>query len=489
MARRTIRAQRSSPYLIALVVIFSVLFVAAAVGWGWTWSIRNEELAKVFGQQRLDQAKDTDQLFAEWAKKGEPFGKTLLVDIIDAEEVQTKEYRSQIPPLIQRLSGESPDNLPAQQLRQAASDVVKATADELKITAQTLAKSFEGEKGAEKQADLRPPHMVAAMRDLRQRIDALVLQTKTDQAAINTIDTQIKGLQAELETTKKEDARHIQQLEAEKVDERNRLTAARDNAILVQQQLEKALREAVDRHATDKKLWLAEAEKSKQALTALTSKLTTVSAEVAKFREVPTEMSVDGKIVRVSATENLAYGDFGKQDGVILGMTFSIFSAGELGKAEPQPKGQCKVVKFLGNDASELRVELLKKDNPVIEGDLLVNPVYSRTQHLTFYLVGRMQLEVGGANIAEQIKGLIQANGGNISNTLAPKVDYVILGEAPAVPPQPGPAAGPMERQVYDQLYKQYLDYVQATSHAREYGTPVYSLNKFMSLMGMAGQM
>ena len=113
MARRTIRARRSSPYLIALVIIFAVLFVAAAIGWGWTWNTRNEELALTFGQQFVDRCAQTEknpiaEVRSMYGDPGTP--SATIVDIIKFHKDQADAYRSDIPRLTQPLTGDVPSS-------------------------------------------------------------------------------------------------------------------------------------------------------------------------------------------------------------------------------------------------------------------------------------------------------------------------------------------------------------------------------------------
>jgi hypothetical protein len=488
MARRTIRAQRSSPYLVAMVVVLAVLFVAAAIGWGWTWNKRNEELANTFGLDRLEQAAKADQdPFTMFLKtKYQELGKN-YADVVDNLSKQSDEFRSEIPRLIRQINGETAANLPPQQLRQAVSDTLKLSSTELDEMAKSLQNSFAGQPGAEAQANVKVTYLVPAVRDLRMRVDALTRQVKDDTQANLKLQGQVDGLNASLDSTRKDNTQEVAQLQESMKAERTSLSVARDNAIAVQQQLEVALKQAIDRHMADKKAFLTESEKFKNRESTLTNTLKQVSHEVQEYRKIPTEQAVDGHIIRLSEAENVAYGDLGKRDGILLGLTFAIFGQGELGKPQPEPKAQCRVVKIM-DDACELRVEQIRKDSPVVTGDLLINPVYSRTQRLSFYLVGRMTFEPGGTDNGEQIKSLIQRSGGRIETTLTHQVDYLIMGEQPAVPAAPGSAASPMERQAYERSLKSFVDYAESRTKAEQFGIPIYSLNRFMSLMGMAGQ-
>jgi hypothetical protein len=488
MARRTIRAQRSSPYLIAMVVIFAVLFVAAAVGWGWTWNKLGEERALTFGADKVDAAARVDQdPFAMYFGKYKKSASDTILKVVETKDEELKDFQSEIPRLIAQINGESAANLDAGRLRQTTSDALKLSTVELDETAKSLQNSFVGVPGADKTADIKATALVPGIRELRARLDALVIQVKNDNDANAKLQATVDGLGGSIEGMKKTNTQEVAQLQSQLSDERKSLTVARDNAIGVQQQLQVALKDEVDRHLADKKEWLDKESKYKNRESTLSNTLKQVSGKVEEYRKIPTEMSVDGHIVSLSSSESVAYGDLGKKDGILLGLTFSIFSQGELGKAAPEPKAQCRVVKIM-DDACELRVELLRKDSPVVPGDLLLNPVYSRTQRLSFYLVGRMTFEPGGTDHGEQIKGLIQRGGGRLESTLTHQVDYLVMGEQPGIPVAPGAAASPMERQAYERALKAFVDYAESKTKAEQYGIPIYSLNRFMSLMGMAGQ-
>jgi translation initiation factor 2B subunit (eIF-2B alpha/beta/delta family) len=485
MARRTIRARRASPYLLYLVIGFSILMVAGFVAAGWLYSLRNEERTKTFGLERLRQAAE---------EKSDPYRKVFdmypeagntLVDIIENRSRVVDEYKSEIQRLTERLVGDPFNTQQGNVLRQSVSDVIKSTSDVLAQASQTLQKSYQ--VGTETGADVRMTSMQAAIRSLMQRIDALVLLVNQDATNAATLETQVKGLQDELKAAKDEHARQVAQLQQDLKDEKARLSAARDSAIAQSQQSDKAKQLTEDRLIADRRQAAAEKEKlERQALT-LQNDLKEVSGELAGYRKVPTETGVDGHIVSVAEQGTVAYGDLGRKDGVLLGMTFSIFSPTELGKNEPKPKAQCRIVKIM-QDACELRVFQLQGANPVVSGDVLLNPVYDRERRLRFVLVGKMDIDGDGMDDTEQLKALIQEFGGRIDTTLTVQTDYLVIGEQPAVPAAPSATDGPGVRQKYEEGRKQFIEYTEAIAKAENFNIPVLSLNRFLGLVGLAGQ-
>ena len=83
---------------------------------------------------------------------------------------------------------------------------------------------------------------------------------------------------------------------------------------------------------------------------------------------------------------------------------------------------------------------------------------------------------------------MIQEFGGRVDTDLTVQTDYLVLGEEPKVPPAPGADAGPMERRLYEEVRKAYIEYKKVESAARDFGIPILSLNRFLGLVGIAGQ-
>ena len=493
MARRTIRARRASPYLLYLVIALSLLTVAAAVGWGWMYSLKQQGEQNAFGRARIEvpgaNMQELWRQVAEGRIEKDSFYEekgTNLYDMVLAQKDVADKYRFEITQLSQRLTGDDFATQQGQQLRQSVADTLKATADLLEQAGKNVANSYKvGPEGAT--GDVKMTSMQAAIRSLIQRVDALVVQIKQDGTTIGTLQTQLKGVQEELAAAKAEQARQLAQAQANLQDEKARLTKARDDAVAQSNQMKEDIQRTVDRMLVDRRRATAEKEKLQRDLLTLQSNLKDVTAEVAKFRKVPTETGVDGRIITVASLGGVAYGDIGKKDGVLLGMPFSIMAPNELGKTEPLPKAHCRIVKIM-NDSCELRIFQSTPDNPVVAGDVLLNPVYDRSRRLHFLLVGKMDINGDGLDDAEQLKALIQEFGGRVDGSLTVQTDYLVVGEEPAVPAQPGAAASPMERQDYVAARQRFIEYSEARANAENFSIPILNLNRFLGLLGVAGQ-
>jgi len=480
-----IRAQRSSPYLLYLVIAFAILTVGGWVFGAWMYSKQQQTLRHVFGEPMLQATPDITVLWNETQDKYRDDGNT-LVQVIETKEARANTYRKEIQRLTERLAGDPFSNQFGEDLRQSVSDVLKATNDILILTEQELQQSLEV-GGEVPRADIKPTTMVAAIRSLVQRTSALVLQIKEHKSTIDSLNAQIKGLEGELAAAKGEHKRQVGQLQNELNDEKKRLAEARQSAEDLSQRLKEDMQRLQDRLVVDRRAWDTEREAFKRELMKLQNQLKDMGQIVAKFREVPSESGVDGHIVSIGQEVGVAYADLGKGDGVLLGMPFSIFSPNELGKPVPQPKANARIIKIMDN-ASELRIYEMQGENPVVAGDVLHNPVYDRQRRMRFVLVGKMDIDGDGIDDTEELKALIQQFGGRIDDQLTVQADFLVVGEEPPVPAPPSQGAPPQVVNEYEQQRAKFIEYSTAKANAENFAIPILNLNRFLGLAGIAGQ-
>jgi len=485
MARRLIRARRASSYQLYLLIAFVLIAVVCGVGWIWTWSLMDQHNLNTFGADRIRTAEETGQnpwrayFYDTWGKEGPN-----LIDVLKSKDQLANEYRHEIQRLTQGLMGDPFDTKHGQPLRQSVSDILHSSSGLLIQSSEVLKKSYMG--GAEPAADVRPPHMQAAVRALLQRIEGLVEQVRQNNQSATDLQTQITGLQEELKAAKDAHRVQVEQLQQNLEDERKRLTAARDNAVRQSERFEKQMQQRQDRHIQEKRQWETERRQLERSLLVTRSNMKDLAELVAEFRKVPPEAGVDGNIVQVGELGEVAYADIGKRDGVLLGMSFAIFGRQALGKTDAPRKADVRVVRIM-DDSCELRI-YQQTDEPVVVGDILHNAVYDRERHLRFMLIGRMDMDDDGVDDSERLKAMIQEFGGRVDTDLTVQTDYLILGEEPEVPPAPGADAGPMERRLYEEVRKAYIEYKKVEAAAREFSIPILSLNRFLGLVGIAGQ-
>jgi len=487
MARRTIRARRASPYLLYLVIALSILTVACAVGWAWMYSLRNEDRIFVVGEQVLqDAGRRGVDAFREVLDKYPEDRNVPLANILEKRDQLAKEYRSEIQRLTDRLANNPFTTQEGDSLRTSVSSVLAADSELLAAASQTLQKSYA--VGAEQPTEVKMTSPEDAIRSFMKRTDALVMLAKQDLTTVGNLETQLKGIQDELAAAKAAHKQQTEQLNARLTDEKNRLTAARDSALGTAKQETDRAQQTLDRLIAERRKWAEDKEKLDRQILVLNSNLKDLGEIIRKFRDVPTESGVDGHIVSVAEQGSVGYGDLGKKDGVLLGLTFSIFGAVELGRANPQPKAQCRIVKVM-QDACELRINYpYKGTSPVVSGDVLLSPIYDRARRLRFCLVGKMDINGDGLDDTEQLKALIQQFGGRVDPTLTVQTDYLVVGEVPTVPPPPAPSDSPMVKQMYEETRKRFIEYTEAIANAQSFSIPILNLNRFLGLVGIAGK-
>jgi hypothetical protein len=200
---------------------------------------------------------------------------------------------------------------------------------------------------------------------------------------------------------------------------------------------------------------------------------------------------VDGTVVGTSPADNKAFISLGKKDHVVLGMTFVVYPSGTAIRPDasgryPRGKAQLEVLD-IGESSSTCRVVAESKGNPVVKGDNIANAIYDPKKIYRFVVFGNFDVEQTGQATPhgrDQIEAIVKNWGGQVTKDLTGDVDFLILGQRPVLPPEPGTGA-PIEivreyirqQQVveeYDRLFKQ----AEATS------LPVLNENRLYTLTG-----
>jgi len=479
-----IRARRASPYQLYLLIAFVVIAVGLGVGLAWTWSLMDQHNMNTFGLERLQRAKESGRdVWREVLDKYQGEGAT-LVDVIEAKEKLANEYRFEIQRLTDRLLGDPFSTQQGQQLRQSVSDVLNTTNDVLVLCSDALKKSYQvvSAQGGEVQMT----SMQLAVRSAIQRIEALVLEVRQNNQSMEDLKGQIKGLQAELAAAKEQHAVQVTQLQQNLDDERKRISAARDSAVQQSGQFNEETKRVRDQLVEERRQWKIEKEKLGREILTRDNALNDLKEKLETLGKLPTELAADGHVVKVAELGSVAYADIGKKDGVLLGMPFSVFSPVEFGREEPVSKASARVVRIM-DDASELRVTV-QGNEPVVAGDVLHNPVYDRGRRLRFLLIGKIDMDGDGTDDSGSLKALIQELGGRVETELSVQTDYLIAGEQPAVAAAPGPDAGPMEQQLFNEAKAAFVAYTASMDRAKDFGIPILSLNRFLGLMGLVNR-
>lgn len=151
-----------------------------------------------------------------------------------------------------------------------------------------------------------------------------------------------------------------------------------------------------------------------------------------------------GTVYRMDRTGDLPYIDLGSAHGLKAGQTFSIHGKGPDGRALRESKGSLEVVRVLDARTSQTRITALADQgrDPVMPGDLLVNPAWSPNQKMHIALVGLMDLTGDGRDGREELVRTLSAQNVvvdayldlkdlKIVGQMTARTDYLVVGFAP----------------------------------------------------------
>lgn len=193
-----------------------------------------------------------------------------------------------------------------------------------------------------------------------------------------------------------------------------------------------------------------------------------------------------GKIAKVFIEQGICYIDLGRKDRATAGLPFSVFPAQTGISKDGKPKAKIVVVN-VGATTSECRVVESSKNDPIIEGDLLINVVFSSTRTYNCVVEGEFDLYGTGKTdplANRQVRMLIENFGGKVADAISINTDFVIMGDEPPRPPKPPDDAPPAVLRAYSDAMKTYEYYKQVEASAIAFQIPVLNTNRFLAFSG-----
>ena len=232
------------------------------------------------------------------------------------------------------------------------------------------------------------------------------------------------------------------------------------------------------------------------------SQIEALQRRLGEIRVNPNEATVqkpDGTIVRLPGN-NLAVINLGLGDQVVQGMTFEVYdkyngipALGADGTREgqmPAGKASLEVVR-IGPGFSECRIIRKEQGVNLIQGDLIVNLVYDKSQKYNFVVYGDFDLDRDGrasAGDAEVIRRLITQWGGNVVNAVNVNTDFVVMGVEPEVPPDPGADATAVDQANHQRAVQALDRYLAVRTQATSLQIPILNQNRFLNFVGYTSQ-
>jgi len=265
----------------------------------------------------------------------------------------------------------------------------------------------------------------------------------------------------------------------------------------------------------------AEVGKREETIRALENEVSQYKVRIAKLLRDLKKDSIqppdltregDGKVISVNPDERLVYIDLGRNDHIVLGMTFEVFDP-QVGvkvtkEGEELERGKASI-EVVGIDESSAACRIVRASlaSSVLTGDLIANLVYDKSRIYKFYLFGEFDLDNDGiATLSDQdqVASLIRKWGGQIvqpkkrqqqlaaligpeqaTQTVLPlDTDFLVIGQEPDIPDQGGPTDDPQVIRERIQAKKKWDEYIKLVNEARALSIPIINQHRFLALIG-----
>lgn len=195
----------------------------------------------------------------------------------------------------------------------------------------------------------------------------------------------------------------------------------------------------------------------------------------------------DGKIAKVLAEQQVVYINLGEKDRVTPGLPFTVYSSQTGVPEDGEGKAQI-VINNVFSTISECRIVQAKKDDPIIEGDLVANVVFDPTRTYNFVVQGEFDLYGEGRPdpaATQRVRSMIERFGGKVVDEVAVTTDFVVVGAEPPRPPDLTRDARPGDLQLYKEKMEIYNRYQQVKTLAATLQIPTMNTNRFLAFTGL----
>lgn len=262
--------------------------------------------------------------------------------------------------------------------------------------------------------------LAVALDKMVDAYDALERQlNESRQTAAQELDLR-RQAEGTINTIQDDMNQRIQELETQLSDEQQRAQAQldEDNERInnLQAQLDEAnnsVREAESRLA-------AAVETNAKEMTMLNAR---IAAQAKKLEALREPEKPDGRVVGSMTGSDLVYIDIGRQDGLRMGTKFEVYRHGKGG--ELLPKGWVEVRRVDKDTAMCGIVDTFDQFDPIVKGDVVVNPHFARNLTKTFVFLGVFPPSMNRGFVRERLMAL----GADVNDIIDSGTDFLVLGD------------------------------------------------------------
>ena len=195
----------------------------------------------------------------------------------------------------------------------------------------------------------------------------------------------------------------------------------------------------------------------------------------------------DGEILMANPGDRSVFINLGADDHLVLGMTFAVYPPDTGIPSSGVAKATIEV-QSIGDHVTECRIKRDNKLFPILEGDLVSNPIYDRQRSLVYYVLGEFDLNYDDRddpNGRATIQAVIKESGGIIGSELNARVDFVVAGARPMLKSLAlNPSAE--AKAIHDDQMRSINTYSAAINEAQSLSIPIFTQETFLNFMGRA---
>lgn len=297
----------------------------------------------------------------------------------------------------------------------------------------------------------------------------------------------IAGIEREAQATISDLTKQINDYQA-------RINSYRDNVNLLEVQMQEQITRRSDQHTQRERSLSDRLAKAQEDLLLLQDQLSRLRGERSSdsLRPNAEEALVDGRIAEIRPVSNEVVIGLGRRDKIQLGMSFSVFADASRIRIDPatgeynEGKAVIEVID-IDEETSRARIISESRGNPITRGDVIANPIYDPKKVYRFVVYGDFDVNRDGLPSraeAEDLIALVRRWGGLVQEDLTGGVDFLVLGQKPILPPQPGPDAPIEVLQEYVRLQRIVARYDELFERAAATSIPVLNENRLYTLVG-----